>query len=84
LRVLDCGSRIVNRARPDDHGEPVVGAVQDGMQRAPSGGDSSGRGRVGPQLARELCRRDERLDALDAQIVGSGLHRALLPAKPAT
>ena len=67
--VLQRRAGIVDRARPDDGEQPIVGAVQDAVDRLARVGDGRERRRVHRQLLEQQLRRDQRADGADAQVV---------------
>ena len=87
--VLQRRFRIVDGARPDDREQPVVGAVEDAMDRLAREEGGLGRGRRGGKLAQHVRWWHELLDLLDAHVVDvqtgmgfDGVHRLSSLAHP--
>ncbi len=74
LGVLDGGHRVMDRTRADHYREAVVAAMQDLVQGRARGADRIGGFVVAGQHRQQLCRRGQRFDLADAQVVGMGGH----------
>jgi hypothetical protein len=71
FRIFQRGDRIMDRAWPDDHQQPVGLAVQDLAQLAPRVGDQRlHRGTLDREEADQVLGRRQRDDVLDALVVG--------------
>src|SRR3989442_12417392 len=74
--VVERGGRVVDRARSDDHDEPVVLASEDAADVAARAGDRLGAALVERLLLEQDRRRQERAEALDPKIAGAFRHGA--------
>src|SRR5438128_2656973 len=74
--VVERGGRVVDRARPDDHDEPVVLAAEDAADVAARARDGLGAALVERLLLEQDRRRQERAEALDPKIAGAFRHGA--------
>ena len=80
-RVLDRGHRVVDRARADDHQQPIVLALHDPSDRAPRLPDQRFDRRAGDrEEADQMLRRRQRRHIDDPQVVGlAGALAARIP-----